>query len=741
MRRFAVLFAGLVLAASAVAAAPAPSPATQLKPEPRQVLIARTAVQVAQTRHYPAEPLDTKLAHAVLHEYLDSLDPGRFYFTQKAIDRFHAKYDKALPRDLRHGNLQPGFAIYRYYISQVRHQIRYALALLKTKPTFTGSDSYRFERRHAPWAATQDALDKLWRERVQNDVLTIMLTGKNWADAVKVLRKRYEYALKTVNQTSSTDVFGAYMNAYMQTLDPHSSYFTPFQSQQFQIEMSLQLQGIGAQLTTRDGYVTIVRILPGGPAAKNGELKPGDRILGVGQGAKGSMVDVVGWRLDDVVKKIRGKKGTTVRLRVLPAGALPGGSEKLITLVRNTVELDAERAHAHTMLVRHGSAVYRIGVIDIPSFYVNFQAPASGEGSSPSVTSDVRALVAKLKKEKVSGILLDLRNNGGGSLEQAESLTGLFIPDGPVVQVQDRSGRVQVLRTPSGEQAVWTGPLAVIVNRFSASATEIFTGALQDYHRALVLGSRTWGKGTVQTLVPLSDYLPGFKAGEMKLTMAQFFRVNGSSTQHRGVEPDLKIPSPINDHVFGEDSYPNALPWKSIAPADYHLVKDGITRTLPEIQKYFQDTVQKEPRYQLFEREVSSMRKRAALTELPLNMAKRKAERARHRAEELHFDNAWRKLEGKPPFKSLKAAASSEFSTPDIALDASAELLGDYLSLASGINARLASPVQALSTGTLTSCLKEADAASNNPVCKESSKKKAATHGPHAATAKGSGGH
>lgn len=685
MRRLAILLLALIAAASAATARTAPVSGTQLAPEPREVLIGRTAVAVAQKRHYPGEQLDSGFAHSILDQYFDSLDPGRFYLTQKDVDRFHKEYDAELPSDLQHGNLEPAFAIYRQFARRVKEQYQYALHLLEHEPSFDATGSFRFERRHAPWAKDGKALDQLWRARVENDALTIMLTGKSWADAVKVLKRRYEYVLKNVDQTTSTDVFSTYMNAYMQALDPHSSYFSPFEAQQFQIEMSLQLQGIGAQLTTRDGYVTIVRILPGGPAAKDGELKPGDRIVGVGQGKDGKISDVVGWRLDDVVKRIRGPKGSVVRLQILPAGALPGGTEKMITLVRNTVELEGERAQAHTVLIRHGNVAYKIGIIDIPSFYANFQSDRDGNPASPTVTGDVRDLIGQLKKQKVSGILLDLRDNGGGSLQEAASLTGLFIPDGPVVQVEDRSGRRQQLDTPNGEQPVWNGPLAVLINRFSASATEIFAGALKDYHRALVFGSQTWGKGTVQTVIPLGDYLPGFKAGEMKLTMAQFFRVTGASTQQRGIRPDIEIPSAIDDTQFGESSYSNALPWKQIAAAKYTTVHDAIGETLPKLQSYFEDVIQKTPRYQLFEREIALQRKASARTTVSLNIDQRKEERKRHRAQELAFDNSWRKLAGDPPFKDLKAADAGNFSPPDIALEASTEMLGAYIGRAPSV--------------------------------------------------------
>lgn len=742
-----ILFTSLALSTifasgTALAATAAPAAASQLQPESRQVLIARTVTQVSQRHHYPAEKLDAHFSSALLKEYIDTLDPGHFYFTKKDVDAIHQKYDAALATDLKNGNLEPAFDIYKLYEERVRQRIHYALHLLEKKPTFTGNDKYRFARRHAPWAADRKALDKLWQERVKNDALVILLTGKSWKDAAPTLRKRYSRAFKNLKQTTSDDVFTSFLNAYTQTLDPHSTYFSPFQSQQFQIEMSLHFEGIGAQLSETNGYATIVRLIPGGPAAKNGLLKSGDRITAVGQGKDGKMLDVVGWRLDDVVKKIRGPKGSTVRLRILPAGALPGSPEKTLSLVRNTVELNAQRAHGHTVLVKHGDSVYKIGIIDIPSFYVkDFGGPNSGgDRLSSSVTTDVKRIVERMKKKKISGILLDLRNNGGGSLQQAAALTGLFIPDGPVVQVRYRNGRSQVLPTPGGEKPAWTGPLALMVNRFSASATEIFSGALKDYHRALVLGSRTWGKGTVQNLIPLNDYLPGFKAGELKLTMAQFFRIDGASTQLRGVEPDIVIPSSIDDTMFGESAYPNALPWKKMQPADYKTLDDGIDKAVPLIDKYFKDTVQKKPEYRIFEREINVRKSMSMRKTVTLNMAKRKAERNDDRARELGFDNEWRKLNGEPPFKNLKAADDQQFTAPDTALDVATELLGEYIAIESGRNGPFKAMITAIPAQSLTLCVHGSSTGSASIHCRRGDKHKAATgvyYAPAPATAKG----
>jgi carboxyl-terminal processing protease len=725
MYRLLILSIVLGTATPALATTQAAAATSRLAPQPRQVLIVRTVVQVTQRHHYPAETLDAKFARNTIKEYIDTLDPGHFYFTRKDVDRFYEQYDDKLAGDLKNGNLEPAFDIYALYNTRVYQRIRYAIGLLVKKPDFNSKDRYHFLRQHVPWPADTQALDRLWKERVENDALIMLLDGKTWTATTKTLKKRYQRALHNLEQTTSDNVFSTYLNAYTQAQDPHSSYFSPFQSQQFKIEMSLHFEGIGAQLSEKDGYATVVRILPGGPAAKNGVLKPGDRITAVGQGKDGKLIDVVGWRLDDIVKKIRGPKHSIVRLKILPSGALPGSDEKILPLVRNTVELNAQRAHGHTVLVKHGNTVYKIGVIDIPSFYVDFGSNFNTK-RSPSVTGDVRAIVDRMKKEKISGILLDLRNDGGGSLQQAAALTGLFIPAGPVVQVRNRNGRTQTLPTPSGERVAWNGPLALLVNRFSASATEIFAGAMKDYNRALILGSDTWGKGTVQTLIRLDDFLPGFKAGELKLNIAQFFRVNGASTQRRGIQPDIAIPSAINDNLFGESTYPNALPWKQIPAAMYKPLDDSISQALPSVKKYFKNRVQKEPRYRLFEREVRIRKQMDARTSVSLNLALRTAERSHQRTQELAFDNAWRKLNGEPAFKNVKSAEDARFSAPDIALDASTELLSEYITVASPHMPKFAKLITAIPAHSLTLCLHDSSSQAVSINCLRGDKHKTA---------------
>lgn len=672
----------LVILPALIVATITTSQATEPTSGHDEAQITRAVVGMMQEKHYPRDSLDSTLARKILDQYFRTLDPQRLYFTQADIDAFH-RFDQELPADMARGDLAPAFTIYHSFVQQVKARAGAAVSMLKKEPQFDGSASYRFVRQDAPWAPDRQALDQLWRKHVKNDALTLLLAGKSWPDTVKVLDRRYHEGLQQVTKLYDDHVYDLFLNAYAEALDPHSAYFSPFEAQQFQIMMSLRFQGIGAELKEQDGYAAVVRLLAGGPAARSGQLKPGDRIAGVGNEAHGPIQDVVGGRLDDVVKKIRGPEGTTVRLRILPAGAVPGSQEHTVTLVRNTVELKDQRAHdSITDIKLHDGSTRRIGVITIPSFYSDFQARSDGSRDYRSVSRDVRQLLVKLKHEGVDGILLDLRNNGGGSLDEATALTGLFISKGPVVQIQGRSGQRHVLQTPTAEP-VYTGPLVLLVNRLSASATEIFTGALKDYHRALVLGARTWGKGTVQTVIQLGKYVPGVRAGDVKFTIAQFFRVNGASTQLKGVLPDIVLPSAVDARQFGEAVFDNALPWKQIAAVPYSPVRDGIGAAIPKLERYLKTRVQEQPEFKLYLREVTLAQAQAARKEVPLNLKERRKLRDRQQVEALALDNAWRKLQGKPKFSSMAVATKSSYKPPDVMLDTSKQLLGKLVELVS----------------------------------------------------------
>src|SRR5947199_6738700 len=573
----------LVFALALAGAAQAPAgtsvlPPGTLGPTDMQRATARKVGRILEEAHYSRASLDERMSGVVYHRYLEFLDGQRSYFLASDIEEFNA-YGKQFGDMIRTGSIDPAYLIFPRFQQRNRERLQHALALLKTEPDFTVNESFEFDRTHAPWPGDAATMDELWRKRVKNDALSLMLAGKQWPDAAEVLRKRYERVLKRVDQVTSEDVFEGLMNCYARAFDPHSRYFSPRSSEEYRIQMSLNYEGIGASLQIVDDYVTIMNVLEGGPAAMAGTLTTNDRITGVGQGHDGAFTDVIGWRLDDVVQLIRGKAGTTVRLQVLPAGAAPGGAEKIMEFVRNKVTLEAQAAHKDVRSVARNGRTLKIGVITVPGFYQDIAAQNAGDENYRSTTHDVLKLLRDLKSENVDGLLVDLRGDGGGYLPEATALTGLFINHGPVVQLRDTAGRLEVLDDPQAAPA-YDGPLAVLVDRFSASASEIFAGAIQDYHRGIILGQRTFGKGTVQNLVPLDRWSQKPVSGQLTVTIGKFYRVTGESTQHRGVEPDVPLPSAIDMKEVGESALEAALPWDQIPGVPFQASAVNVT-TLP----------------------------------------------------------------------------------------------------------------------------------------------------------------
>jgi carboxyl-terminal processing protease len=663
-----------LLARPALANLTHPQSNGDLTPKPTQVLVDQTVNGLLNRYHYGDKSLDNHLSKYIFHHYLRALDPTKSYFTQADIQKF-AKYKKELGKAIRKGDLEPAFAIYNAYEKHVGEQVHYALSLLDTNLDLTSNATYTFDRDKASWPKDKAALDALWKKRVTNDVINLMLAGKSRAQAAVTLRKRYKRFLSQARQIDSAKVFDTFMNTYAHAMDPHTAYFSPQQSEQFRIEMSLKLQGIGAALTIKNQYITIERVLPGGPAAKSDRIHAGDRIIGVAQGKHGKMVDVVGWRLPDVVNLIRGKKGTVVRLDILPRGATPGSDKRLLSLTRNIIELKGKEAKSKVIDVHRGDHTYKIGVIDVPSFYRDFKAELAGKKHYRSTTRDVRRLIEKLKKKHIDSLVLDLRGNPGGSLTEATEMTGLFINEGPVVQIRAQDGKIKVHRDHDSNVA-WRGPLVIMVNRFSASASEIFTGAIQDYHRGLVVGSTTYGKGTVQTLMNLDHFIASGKAGQLKLTIAKFYRITGSSTQDRGVTPDIHMPSPIDDHEFGEATQDNALPWDKISAADFKPSPDHLLSHLSALKKHHKQRIKGSARYQLFVKDVKQARKLHAQKSVSLNIESRRAERKKRKARKLASANAWRKLKDKKPVKSLESLPD-DHKRPDVLLHEAAQIATD----------------------------------------------------------------
>lgn len=536
-----------------------------IQPTRDQMVASLNTVELLRRHHYNRIRLDDALSSDIFDGYIRQLDPQRSLFTEEDINAFE-EYRYRLDDLLLAGDLSIGFAMHKRQMERLSQRLEFANSLLDEdlkKMDFSSDQQILADREKAGWVATDIDLLQLWRNQIKDEVLRLKLAGRD-IDAIQdLLSKRYKGQALRLTQTRSEDVFQSYINAFAQVYDPHTQYMSPENAENFDINMSLSLEGIGAVLQSDDEFTKIVRLVPAGPAAKSQKLAPADRIIAVGQEQK-EMIDVVGWRLDEVVKLIRGPKGSNVRLEVIPSSNPPADlTSREVVLVREAVKLEDQAAASSILKYGSGENEQRIGVIEVPGFYIDFKAQRSGDPEYRSTTRDVRRLLAEMKDDNVDGIVLDLRNNGGGSLQEATELTGLFIDRGPTVQVRDTQGAIQVLDDPE-EGIAYSGPMAVLVNRLSASASEIFAGAMQDYGRALVIGEPTFGKGTVQSIQPLNH-------GELKLTLAKFYRVSGQSTQNRGVVPDIIYPSLLDTTEIGESYLPGALPWDTIKPADYAI--------------------------------------------------------------------------------------------------------------------------------------------------------------------------
>ena len=579
---------------------------------------------------YRPRPLDDALSQEVFKRYFEALDGGKQFFTADDIARF-APYKTKMDDAIRSGDLEPAYEIFTVYKQRVGQRVAFARALLKQDFDFTGSERWEYDREDAPWAADGKALDGIWKKSVMNDWLRLKLAGKKPDDIRKTLDKRYANLQRSINELKTEDVFQTFLNAYTSAIDPHTDYFTPRTAENFNQSMSLSLEGIGAVLQRQDDLVAIREIVPGGPADLSGKLKIGDRIVAVGQGKSGPLTDVIGWRIDDVVAQIRGKKDTQVRIEYIPAEAGIDGKHAQVTITRQKVKLEEQAAKAETIVLPANGTepARRIGVIKLPAFYQDFEGRRRNPNDFNSATRDISKLLAQFKTQGVDGVVMDLRNNGGGSLDEAVELTGLFIDKGPVVQVRESGGRVTV-NSDRKTGVAWDGPLAVLINRYSASASEIFAGAIQDYGRGLVIGETSFGKGTVQNMVDL-DRWPANEAprfGSVKLTIAQFFRVAGGSTQHKGVVPDIAFPVSVDASEYGESTYDNALPWTRIAAVP-HTQYGNFAPLLPRLEALHAARSAKDKEFQWWSEDVAQYRAEAAKKYVSLNEAERRAERER----------------------------------------------------------------------------------------------------------------
>ncbi|TWI69474.1 carboxyl-terminal processing protease [Pseudoduganella lurida] len=597
----------------------------QLKPAAQQTQAALWASRVLSRYHYKATPLDDAMSEKIFDRYFKSLDAEKLFFVQADLDKYNTaktRLDDAIVSE----NLQIPFDIYNMYQQRFSERIAYARELLKTKPDFTLDESYEYDREKAEWSKSEADVKDLWRKRVKNDWLRLKLAGKDDKAIRDTLDKRYASYLSRSAKLNNEDVFQIFMNAYAMSIEPHTNYLGPRASDNFDIAMRLSLEGIGAVLQTRDEYTVIREVVTGSPAGMSGKLKVGDRIVGVAQGDKGAITDVLGWRIDDVVQQIRGPKDSTVRLQVLPGDAGPDAKPVMISLVRKKISMEEQSAKKSILEVKDGNVKRRIGVISLPTFYLDFEARRRGDKDAKSATRDVARLLAELKKEKVDNVLVDLRNNGGGSLTEAVELTGLFIDKGPVVQQRSAEGKVEV-ESDTVAGLAWDGPVGVLINRGSASASEIFAAAIQDYGRGIIIGEPSFGKGTVQTLISLDRFAQDkAKLGELKMTIAQFFRINGGTTQLRGVTPDIKLPTMADAENFGESSYDNALPYTVIKPAVY-IPAGEVKDIIPMLDKKHEARVAKDKDYQFLIDDVNYVKKQRKDNLISLNEKVRRKER------------------------------------------------------------------------------------------------------------------
>jgi carboxyl-terminal processing protease len=645
-----MIFAGLAsIALFATTLAATVADTTRLKPKPVYGKEAKVITYILDNNHYRKLSLNDSMSSVILDEFIKSLDNNKTYFTQsdlKSFEAFRYKIDDLT----RAENVDLAYDVYAVFRKRFNTRMDYIFkTLLKQQFTYTSDEYYESDRDKEPWAKDEQELNEVWRKIVKSQALSLKLAGKTPEDIERMLRERYERFSKSILQFNSEDVFSMYMNSITESYDPHTNYFSPRAADLFKQQMSLSLEGIGAKLQTENDYTKIAEVIPGGPADKSKLVHNNDRIIGVAQG-DGEMVDVIGWRIDDVVKLIKGPKGTTVRLQILPAETGLNGAPKIIQIVRDKIKLEDQQAKKSIIHYQKDGKDMSLGVITLPSFYMDFDAYQKGDPNYTSTTRDVQRLIKELQAENISGLALDLRNNGGGSLTEAIDLTGLFIKNGPVVQVRNTVNKTEVM-TDNNPSIGYNGPLVVLTNRFSASASEIFAGAIQDYHRGVVVGESTFGKGTVQTVIDLNRFIndPANQVGELKLTFQKFYRVTGSSTQNKGVTPDVLLPTPLDPEQFGESASPSAMPWDEINGTLFQKTPVINDKVLSSINKAYQERLKTDKSLSQFVIETNEIRKSYRDTRVSLNEVVRKKEM--DDAEQKKASNS--KLQGHIPSKEV----------------------------------------------------------------------------------------
>lgn len=620
----------------------------------------RVTARLTQS-HYEKFKLDDEFASKIFNRYIDFLDPAHNTFLQSDVEEMRAKYGTKLDDQLYAGELGAAFDMYDLMTKRRYERYKYALSLLDKEPDLKANDQIEVERDKAPFPKTTAEADKLWEERVKNDIINLYLKEKKWPEIKKTLVKRYDLAIKRLTQIKADDILQTYLNAFAREIDPHTSYLSPRAAKAFQESMNLSLEGIGATLSMEDDITSIRSLVPGAPAARSKKISVGDKIVGVGQGEKGEIEDVIGWRLDDVVDKIKGKKGSIVRLEIEPE---KGGKTKIISLTRDKVRIEDSAAKLSMDKVDGKN----IAVIKIPSFYIG-------------LTSDVRTLLAQMKEKKADALIIDLRENGGGSLTEVIELSGLFIKEGPIVQVRDAFNRIKVHEDPEADKSIYDGKLMVMINRHSASASEIFAAAMQDYNRAIIVGQQTFGKGTVQQSRSLNFVydLDKDPLGYIQYTIQKFYRINGGSTQLKGVNADIKFPEIINAAKTGESFEDNALPWDKIPAASYQEAGHARDAVETLTQKH-EERVAKNPEFIVVNEDIAIRKDRDERKFMSLNLAERKKENKADEDRRLKNLNERFKREGKKPLKDIDALPK-DYEAPDFYLKETEQMMVDWLEI------------------------------------------------------------
>jgi carboxyl-terminal processing protease len=673
---------------------------SNIVPDEKQALVCKEIVTLIENYNYKKSKINDSISSLVLDKYIKDLDPYKYYFLASDIKEFE-KFRFELDDDFRNGDLSAPFYIFNVYLKRYNEFINFALVQAKSKFNFNQEDSYTFDREKMPWASSTASLNNIWKKRVKYELVNLKIAGTSEEKNAETLTKRYTNLKSQSAKVNNQDVFQTVMDAFTETIDPHTNYFNPVNAQAFNEDMARSFEGIGARLQLENEVLKIAEIIPGGPAFKSKLLSAGDRIIGVAQGS-GEFEDIIGWRIESSVAKIKGPKGTKVRLKIIPAGQEMSAKPVIIELVRERIVMEDQSAKKKVKTIQSNGKAYKIGVITVPGFYADFKAARAGDPNYKSTTRDVRLLIDTLKNlDKVDAIVMDLRANGGGSLVEAIDLTGLFIDKGPVVQVKDLKSSIDVQEDTNAGVA-WNGPFGVMVDRLSASASEIFAGAIQDYGRGIIMGTQTYGKGTVQSSIDMAQLVnpsimqrlaalvnktgsvaPGKdgtpQLGQINLTMAKFYRVTGSSTQHKGVMPDIQFPSLYPLDKIGEDTEKSALPWDEVKRSNFTPVAN-LENARNELLKLHEQRMAKSLDYKMLQQDIAELKKREVETAVTLNEVKLKAERDSLEAKNLERTNLLRASRGLPAVKKGDKITKDE--SFDFVEDESLQVMGDFMNLA-----------------------------------------------------------